>query len=201
MTNSPGAGTYPLTSLVATDQIRVDRSDSAVGNYATPAVFADAVTANRPVAPYLTHTGGVPATSNTFGTNTTPVTTAAYLTIVTIPGDTTITGVALLNGTTSSGSVKHYLATSTGSMIASTASTAMAGSSSYQRIAFTAPYSAKGPATFIIATQINDTAQRFRTHVFGDFPTWSTTGTFGTFPTFTPTTTFITGVGPVISLF
>jgi len=197
-----GAGRYPLDSLQDDDLIYVDRSDSAYGNYISASGLAAYVTAEYVTQPYLNHTGGALAVTSTSGVNTTPVTTSSYMTIVTIPGDTTITGVAMLNALTSSGSVKHYLANVAGEMLASTASTAFGASSTYQRVAFTESYSAKGPATYILVSQFSSVSDRFRTHLIGDFPTWSSAGTtFGTFPTVTLTSTFITGVGPVASLY
>lgn len=201
---SEGAGLYPLTSLVDADRISVDRSNSAVGNYVTAATLASYVLAETAVLPYLSHTGAIPATANTTGTLVSPITTSSYCCILNVVGNATVTGISLLTGTTSSGSLKAYLATTAGAMLASTASTAFGASSSYQRVAFTSPYTTSGPGTYVVIVQVSSTVERFRAHTFGDFPAWSTSGTtFNTFPTagVAVVSTFTAGVGPIMSLY
>lgn len=199
-----GAGLYPLTSLVDADTITVVRSTSAVGNEVSLGTLADYVLAETAVEPYLAHTGDIPAASNITGTLVSPITTSSYCSILQVVGNTTITGLSLLTGTTSSGSLKMYLATTSGSMLASTASTAFGASSSYQRVAFTSPYTTSGPGTYVVIVQVNGLNERFRAHTFGDFPAWSTSGTtFNTFPTagVAVVSTFTVGVGPIASLY
>lgn len=201
---SEGAGQYALTSLVDADRIVIERSGSAVTNYVEAGTLADYVLAETAVQPYLAHTGDIPAASNITGTLVSPITTSSYCSILQVVGNTTITGLSLLTGTTSSGSLKAYLATTAGAMLASTASTAFGASSSYQRVAFTSPYTTSGPGTYVVILQVNGLNERFRAHTFGDFPAWSTSGTtFGTFPTagVEMVSTFTVGVGPIMSLY
>lgn len=201
---SEGAGQYALTSLVDADRIVIERSGSAVTNYVEAGTLADYVLAETAVEPYLAHTGAIPATASTTGTLPSLITTSSYCCILQVVGNTTITGIALLTGTTASGSVKMYLANTAGAMLASTASTAFGASSSYQRVAFTTPYTTSGPGTYTVIVQVSATNEQFRAHTFGNFPAWSTSGTtFNTFPTagVAVVSTFTAGVGPIASLY
>jgi hypothetical protein len=114
----------------------------------------------------------------------------------------TITGVALLNGSTAAGNIKVGLASSAGAILASSASTAMSGTAAYQRIPFSSTYAAKGPATYFLVAQFSDNTAVFRAHVFGNFgASKKTSEVFGTLTTITAPTTFTTNVGPIASLY
>ena len=149
------------------------------------------------------HTGGAPPSVNTAGTDATPSVTETYVCEVFVPANATLTGVSIFNGSaTGSGNVTVFLADSTGTVVASSASTAISGTDAYQRLPFSTAYPAKGPATYYVATQYNNTGSRFNTHIFGDFRAGKLTGTvYGTLVSFTAPTTFTTGLGPIASLY
>lgn len=155
--------------------------------------------------PYLVHTGGMKATLSTDGTDATPSTTETYVAQIFVPCNMSVTGISIFNGSaTGSGNVTGYLMSSDGAaQIATTASTAISGTDAYQRIAWTGgPIAVKGPATYFLATQYNNTASRFNTHLFGDFPAGKITSTvYGTFASFTVPTTFTASLGPYASLY
>jgi hypothetical protein len=183
------------------DVLRVDSTATVTG--ALTPTGGVAAAGGLAVGPNLFHTGGMPARVSTDGTDATPVATEVYIAQVFIPANTTITGVAVMNGSVASGNLKVGLADSTGAVVATSASTAMAGTDAYQRAPFTAPYAAKGPATYYVLLFIDNTTARFNTHTFGDFRTGKQTGqTYATgFTTITPPTTFTTALGPIASLY
>lgn len=155
---------------------------------------------------YLSHTGGVPAQATGDGTDATPSVTETYLALILMPFNCAVTGISIFNGSaTGSGSVKVYLATVAGAAVTGGASvsTAIAGTDVYQRVPFPAPITLPGPRAYFVLTQYNNTASRFNTHVFGDFPAGKLTSTtYGTFPTgFSAPSTFTTGLGPIASLY
>lgn len=150
----------------------------------------------------LVHTGGQKPMLSTDGNDSTPSVTETYIAEVFIPANMTVTGVSLFNGSAAAGNVKVGLANSSGVNVAASASTAQSGTDAYQRVDFSAPYSAVGPATYYVTIQFNNTGARFNTHTFGDFGASKKTGeTFGTFTTITPPTTFTTALGPMASLY
>lgn len=151
----------------------------------------------------LFHTGGVPATASTSGTDATPVITEVYIAEVFVPANVTLTGVSVMNGSVASGNLKVGLANSAGAVVATSASTAMSGTDAYQRVPFTATYAAKGPATYYVLLFIDNTTARFNTHTFGDFGAAKQTGqTYVTgFTAITPPSTFTTALGPIASLY
>lgn len=151
----------------------------------------------------LCHTGGIPAQVSTDGNDTTPVATETYVCGVQVPASMTVTGVRLFNGSAVAGNVKAGLFDSTGVNVAATASTAQAGIDAYQQVAFSAPYSAKGPATYFIGAQFDTgVTPRFNSHAFGAFPAFKKTGeTYGTFTTLTPVATFAANLGPIATLY
>ncbi len=155
--------------------------------------------------PRLIHTGGMPARVSTDGTDATPVNTEVYIAEVLVPGpgSVTVTGVAIMNGSVASGNIKVGLADSTGAVVATSASTAMSGTDAYQRVAFTATYSAVGPATFYVLLFVDNGTARVNTHTFGNFGASKQTGqVYATgFTTITPPTTFTTALGPIASLY
>lgn len=153
-------------------------------------------------SPRMWATGDAPARISTDGTDTTPVVTETYLAEIFAPCNATVTGIALFNGSAVAGNVKLAIYSTAGIALASTASTAQAGTDAYQRVALSAAYSIKGPATYVIGAQFNNTSARFNSHVFGNFGASKKTGeVFGTLTTITPPTTFTTGVGPIASLY
>lgn len=154
------------------------------------------------VSPRVIHTGGVTATQTTDGNDTTPSVTETYLCELNIPYNTTVTGVALFNGSAVAGNVTAYLYDSTGLNLVASASTVQSGTDAFQRFAFSAPYTAKGPATYIVGFQFNNTSARFNSHILGNFGASKKTGeTYGTPTTVTPPITFTTALGPIATLY
>lgn len=148
--------------------------------------------------PTVFHTGGFAPTSGGSGTDTTPATTETYVSQVYVPVNARLTGVALLNGTAVAGNVTVYLYDSSGAPVASSASTAQTPTGNYQKIPFSSPYEAKGPAAYYIGVQFNSTSARFRSHIIGTFPTGKKTGeTYGTPTVLTVPTAFTADTGPI----
>lgn len=179
----------------------------------TTGAFSGAITPTAGVAaaggfsvtPRLMHTGGEPAIATTSGTNLDFVTTETYRAEVFVPANTSSTGVAIFNGTAVAGNVQCYLIDSTGAQVTGvlTASTAASGTTAYQRIPWVSgPFTLKGPATYWVAVQSNNSGGDLRTHTTGNFGADKQTGTtFGTLTVATAPTTFTTGVGPLASLY
>lgn len=154
------------------------------------------------VNPSNFHTGNIPASVSTYGTDTTPVITETYICAVFVGANCILTGVRVFNGSVASGNIKLGLFDANGVNVASTASTAMSGTDAYQQVAFSAAYTALGPATYFVGLQVDNTTARFNTHTLGAFPASKKTGeTYGTFTTITAPTTFTTAVGPVATLY
>lgn len=149
------------------------------------------------------HSGGYQPVATTGTTDKTVVTTETYYAEVFVPDNTTITGISVLNGTTTSASANLNvgLANASGVIVAKSATTtAQAAANSYQQIPFTAPYSAVGPAKYFIAVQGSATTAHLATHTIGNFGASKVTSeTYGTFLTTASyaTTTFTTGLGPI----
>ena len=111
-------------------------------------------------------------------------------------------GVAVFNGTVASGNTRVALLSSTGAVLAQSASTASAGTAGFQLIPFTATYAAVGPASYFIGEMVDGTTVRPVTVTVGTCATGSQTGSYGAWVTFaTPPTTFTTAVGPFSSLY
>lgn len=156
------------------------------------------------VSARLAMTGNWKPLAITDGGEVVCVATTTYIAEVFVPSNMTVTGVAVVNATAVAGNIQVGLADSTGAPIAAalSASTAASGTAAYQRVPFATPYAAKGPATYYVQLQCNNTGYKFRTHTVGDFGTQSqTSGTYGTFASFTPAGTFTTAVGPVASFY
>jgi hypothetical protein len=152
-------------------------------------------------SPRNLHTGGMPARVSTDGTDTTPSITETYIAEVLIPDPVLLTGIALFNGSAVAGNIKLGLANALGAVVASTASTAAAGTDGYQRVAFSATYWA-APGTYYVLLQCSNTGMRFNSHNFGNFGASKKTGeTYGTLTTVTPPTTFTADLGPIASLY
>lgn len=134
-------------------------------------------------------------------------TTTSYVAEVFIPANSTLTGVSIVNGATTSASQNIFvgLADSTGTVVAKSATTTAQGAaSSYQQIPFTATYAAKGPGKYFILVQGSATTGYLGTHAAGNFSATSVTSeTYGTFLTTAAyaTTTFTANVGPVADVY
>lgn len=133
----------------------------------------------------------------------TPVATEVYNAEVLVPANVTVTGVAVFNSATISGNVKVGLANSAGAIVATSASTAMAGTSQYQLVPFTATYAALGPATYYVVVFYDNNTVRPNTITQGSCGVAKQTGqVYATgFTTITPPTTFTTALGPVANLY
>lgn len=149
-------------------------------------------------APSVYHTGDLAVSAAATGTDTTPVVTETYVARVFIPVNSTITGIAVLNGSAVAGNITVALADSNGSVLANSASTAASGTAAYQQVAFTAPIKVKGPGEYFVLLQCNNTGYRFRSHAVGNFKAGKLTSqTYGTLPAFTPPTGFTASLGPI----
>lgn len=177
-----------LSSLTVTGVITPTGGEAAAGGFSNPTSWAS---------------GNAPATSTTQGSSVTPTITVAYFCEVFIPVNTTVTGLSLFNAAAVAGNIQLGLYSSAGALLASTASTAQAGTAAYQQVALTAPYTAVGPAKYYILAMFSSASGAFRAHTLGNFTTGSLAAqTFGTLPpTITPPTTFTTAVGPVASTY
>jgi hypothetical protein len=156
---------------------------------------------SQSISARLMHTGGIISAS---GGDATPVVTETYICEVYVPANASINGVAILNGTAVAGKIVVGLADSSGDVLANSAlaGTNLSGTNAYQRVAFTAAYAAKGPATYYVLAQFNNTSARFAVHLLGNFGASKKTGeTFGTLTAITPPTTFTEGLGPIASLY
>lgn len=206
-----GFGSSPTLSAIGSDSnISITLTPKGTGTVvATNAITPTggvAAAGGWSVSPRTIHSGNAPPTAalSGAGTDTTPVTTTTYICEIFVPANCTITGVAVLNGSVNAGNITVSLADSTGAPIAAakSASTASSGTNAYQRIPFASSYAAKGPATYYVMYQTDNTSNRFRTHLVGNFGTTTqTSGVYGTFVSFSPPTTFTTNVGPICSLY
>jgi hypothetical protein len=154
------------------------------------------------------HTGGVPASVSTFGTELDIVVTELYVAEVFIPANCTVTGMAVFNGTNSNGNMKVMLFNSAGTRVALSASTDVSadGADAYgARIAFSAPYAAVGPATYYVGVICDTNTHDLNTHTMGNFGAGKIESlvyaTEAGYATITPPTTFTTGLGPVATLY
>lgn len=203
----PGDATF---DLYVDDTLFLSSTSSAT-TFALALTLTGAVTPTGGIAaaggfsasPRLCHVGGEPAIATTSGTDATPVATEVYIGEVFVPCNMTLTGLAVFNGSVASGNMKVGLASSAGAVVATSASTAMSGTDAYQRIAFTATYAAKGPATYYALQFVDNNTARINTHTVGSFGASKQTGqTYATgFTTITPPTTFTTALAPIASLY
>lgn len=150
-------------------------------------------------------TGNEGAIATTSGSNLDIVTTETYRAEVWVPANCSSTGVAVFNGTAVAGNLTAYLISSTGAQVTGvlTASTAASGTTAYQLIPWTGgPFVIKGPATYWIAIQGNNSGGDLRTHTVGAYGADKQTGTtYGTLTVATSPTTFTTAVGPIANLY
>jgi hypothetical protein len=151
----------------------------------------------------MVHTGGAPNTSATAAnTNQTPVATEVYIAEILVTMPCTATGVSTYNGSVASGNVKVGLANRAGAVVATSASTASAGTTVYQNVPFTATL-ALTPGTYYVLAFYDNNTVRPTAWTAGAFGASKQTGqTYATgFTTITPPTTFTTALGPVASLY
>jgi hypothetical protein len=143
----------------------------------------------------------VPAASTDF-TDSTPSATVVNIGEVLVPNNVTVTGVANFSGSVASGNLKVGLADSTGAIVATSASTAMVGTDSYQRIPFTGTV-ALLPGTYYILTFYDNGTARYNSPPLGSFGAAQQTGqVYATgFTTITAPSTFVTNVAPIASLY
>jgi hypothetical protein len=158
-------------------------------------------------APTAFSTGGLPVNATTGLTQKQIVTTETYFAEVFIPENTTITGISILNGHTTSASQNMFvgLADATGLVVAkSNTTTAQAAADAYQQIPFTSTYAALGPSKYFVLVQGSATTGFIATSVLGNYGaskiTSETYGSFLTSATY-KTTTFTTGLGPIASTY
>lgn len=156
-------------------------------------------------SPRLCHTGGNPPQATTDFTDYTVVTTETIRAEIFVPCNVSSTGVAIFNGSAVAGNLTAYLIDATGAQVTGvlTASTAQSGTDAYQRIPWSGgPYTIKGPATYYVAVQGNNTGGKINTHTVGNFGADKQTSTsYGTLTVATAPTTFTTALGPVASLY
>jgi hypothetical protein len=152
-------------------------------------------------SPRNCHTGANPASVSTDGTDATPVVTEMYMAEVAVPFLTTVTGIAVFNGSVASGNIQIGLFDVNGYLLGTTASTAMSGTDAYQSVALSSTVSIPA-GTYYVGVQIDNTTARFNTHTLGKFGAGKITGgTYGTFNKVTVPTTFTTALGPIASLY
>lgn len=202
--NAKGTGTIGIGS-VSTGVVTITPATTVTGAL-TPTGGVVAA-GGFSIAPNLIHTGGIPADVSTFGSELTIVNTELYVAQVFIPANCTVTGVSFMTGATTDGNAKVMLFDSTGARVAISASTDISGftADTYNRVAFTGTYAAKGPATYYIGIICDTNTNIINTHTFGDFRAGKITGlvyaTEAGYATITPPTTFTTALGPVASLY
>lgn len=208
LTSSNGAHTHSVTSgLTASTGGTETRPANITVKWIVLALpgAALAVGTGFTRSPRLVHSGGIPARVSTDGNDSTPVNTEVYIAEIFVPGpgSVTVTGVAVMNGSVASGNLKVGLADCNGNIVATSVSTAMSGTDAYQRVAFTASYSAVGPATYYVLLFIDNGTARYNTHTFGNFGASKQTGqVYATgFTTISPPSTFTANLGPIASLY
>jgi hypothetical protein len=164
-----------------------------------------------------TRSGGLPVTTSprvsavvasslTYGTDSTPVATEVYIAEIHTKSNVTLTGVEYLIG--SVGGTDKAIAVlydTDGKVLANsaTAGTTVGTTATWQQLAFTSTYQAKGPQQYFIGISLNGNTARLRTIPVGPrLATAKQTGqTFGTLTTITAPTTFTADVGPVAGLY
>lgn len=154
------------------------------------------------VPPRVIHTGNTPVKASTDGTDKTPVITETYIVELAVPaGGARVTGFANFNGSVASGNLKAILYNKDGTVIASSASTAMSGTDAFQRIPFTAVLNLR-PGRYFVGLQIDNTTARVNMHPIGNFAAFKKTGeVYGTPTAITPVATFTADIGPMGGLY
>jgi hypothetical protein len=148
------------------------------------------------------HTGDLPPATTTTGTDTTPSITETYIARVVVKFSTTLTGIAVLNGSAVAGNLNVILYDADGNPVASSGAVAQSGTAAYQSVPFSAAVPVVGPAVYYVGLQCSSTSARFRTHIISVVPASKKTAeTFGTATAITVPTTFTTGQGPIASTY
>jgi len=175
----------------------------------TGAITAGGAISQSGVVPTVFHSGGV-VEAGALTTNyhqTQLITTDTFVCEVFVPANTTLTGISILNGHTTNGSVNLSvgLANGSGTIVAHSATTvAQSTADAYQQIPFTSTYVATGPAKYYICIQGSTTTGYLATHHVGNYGAVAVTSeTYGTFLTTASysTTTFTADVGPIASTY
>lgn len=193
----------PGESVLVMCQVQTSGASIWVGYSTSTAGSGTPAISGQTASPRTIAIGGlVPAVGTDF-TDATPVITEVYHGEILVPMNTTVTGIAIFNGSNVTGNMKAGIYDSTGALVAQTASTAGSGTDTYQRIALTAPVTLTGPATYYIANSFSSATARYNSPPLGSFgASTTTTQVYGTLPlTITPPTTFTTNVSPIASLY
>lgn len=138
------------------------------------------------------------------GNNSTPASTSVYVAEVFVPVNVVATGVATFNGSAGTDNRIVGLYSKTGTLLATSISTAAGNNDEYQRIAFSAPITVTGPGTYYIAQSYAGNTARFNTFAVGSCGAGEiTTQVFanGLPASITPPTTFTTALGPIAALY
>ena len=198
--NATSTGTIGIGS-VSTGAVTITPATTITG--ALTPTGGVAAAGSYSVTPRNMHTGGNPPSVSTDFTDYTVVTTETIRAEIYVPANTSSTGIAVFNGSAAAGNIKAYLIDSTGAAVCATASTAQSGTDAYQRIAWASgPIALKGPATYWVAVQGDNTGGKINTHTIGNFGADKQTSTvYGTLTVATAPTTFTTALGPVASLY
>lgn len=182
------------------DNLVIDGTTTPLDGVTGTGVSTTAVQPN----PTSFHTCGQPAGVATYGVDSTPVTTEFYFAPVFIPTNMTLTGMSVFWGSASSGNAKVGLAGPDGAILATSASTAQAGTDAYQDISFTATVAVKGPQTYWALLFMDNNTVRYNAHpaFVGKCNTGKATGqVYATGFTAITTPTAVSVTGPVMSPF
>lgn len=137
---------------------------------------------------------------SSLGTNTSASANSVFISEVSIDRNIVLTGIGVLNGAQAAGNSIYALYDSAGTLLAQTASTANAGTNAFQKIAFTATYSAV-PGRYWIAAMSNNDSHTYRTLAASTFVNCYTDlqaqGGFTMPATITVPTSFAATKGPV----
>lgn len=192
--NNAGTGTVNLIRANSSDAVEIPTAVTLTGGVTS-------VSATSWKHPYA---GGVAPVATTTGTNVTPTADLVYFSEVFLPTNAGLTGISYLIGTVGgTDKVIVMLFNSEGALVANSAvaGVTVGTTATFQRVPFTAAYSAVGPAKYWIGVQVNGNTCRLRTHAAGDHNTGSAAQTFGTPVAITVTTTFTADLGPFAMLY
>lgn len=136
------------------------------------------------------------------GTDGVHVAGTMYYSELWLPANKTITGIAVLNGTTAgTDKLVLALASSAGAILANTllTGTTASGTDAFQKIALTATYAAVGPARYFLVLQAEGTTTKTRKIAASTYRNFAakTAGSFGTLASFTPPTSTTADEGPI----
>ena len=140
-------------------------------------------------------------------TDATPVATEVYSVEIFVPANAVITGIAIRSGSVASGNVKVGLTDVAGTLLKTSASTAVAGAAGvYQRVPFTGgTYNIVGPATYYVQSFYDNNTARYTALTEGNCGAAKLTGQVYSTGIVTNAglapTTFTTALGPVASLY